>query len=208
VNLRTAAGTEIGTNGSPVRTDPTGGTAQPVTDNSGSLTVDAPVGTPVFVRLSDGSAAITRLGVTENPTRTYVTLFAADITGITTEGVFTFSKNVSGSVTGGQTAYTITNAKTFRIQAINVMVKNTTTVANNITVNVRVGASANASSPLVASVSASAPVAVATARGAYCLTFAGGIDIAGDGTIQIAISHIENVTTASIANFTLTGYEY
>jgi hypothetical protein len=35
----------------------------PVTDNAGSLTVDAPVGTPVFVRLSDGSAAIATLPV-------------------------------------------------------------------------------------------------------------------------------------------------
>lgn len=34
-----------------------------VTDNAGSLTVDAPVGTPVFVRLSDGSSAITTLAV-------------------------------------------------------------------------------------------------------------------------------------------------
>lgn len=37
--------------------------ATPVTDNSGSLTVDAPVGTPVFVRLSNGSSAITTLPV-------------------------------------------------------------------------------------------------------------------------------------------------
>jgi hypothetical protein len=35
----------------------------PVSDNAGSLTVDAPVGTPVFVRLSDGSAAIATLPV-------------------------------------------------------------------------------------------------------------------------------------------------
>lgn len=35
----------------------------PVTDSGGSLTVDAPVGTPVFVRLSDGTAAITTLPV-------------------------------------------------------------------------------------------------------------------------------------------------
>jgi hypothetical protein len=35
----------------------------PITDNSGSLTVDAPVGTPAFVRLSDGAAAITTLPV-------------------------------------------------------------------------------------------------------------------------------------------------
>lgn len=61
-----------GTATNPVRTDPTGTTAQPVTDNGGALsvddnggtlTVDAPVGTPVFVRLSDGSAAITTLPV-------------------------------------------------------------------------------------------------------------------------------------------------
>jgi len=39
------------------------GVTQPVSDASGSLTVDAPVGTPVFVRLSDGSAAITTLPV-------------------------------------------------------------------------------------------------------------------------------------------------
>jgi hypothetical protein len=35
----------------------------PVSDNAGSLTVDAPVGTPAFVRLSDGAAAITTLPV-------------------------------------------------------------------------------------------------------------------------------------------------
>jgi hypothetical protein len=35
----------------------------PVTDSGGSLTVDAPVGTPVFVRLSDGSSAIATLPV-------------------------------------------------------------------------------------------------------------------------------------------------
>jgi hypothetical protein len=33
------------------------GVAVPVTDNAGSLTVDAPVGTPLWVRLSDGAAA-------------------------------------------------------------------------------------------------------------------------------------------------------
>lgn len=39
------------------------GAAVPITDNSGSLTIDAPVGTPAFVRLSDGAAAITTLPV-------------------------------------------------------------------------------------------------------------------------------------------------
>ena len=37
--------------------------AVPVTDNSGSLTVDAPVATPVYVRLSNGTAAVDTLPV-------------------------------------------------------------------------------------------------------------------------------------------------
>lgn len=39
------------------------GAAVPITDNSGSLTVDAPVGTPAFVRLSDGTNPIATLPV-------------------------------------------------------------------------------------------------------------------------------------------------
>lgn len=43
----------------------------PVGDAGGSLTVDAPVATPVFVRLSDGSAAITTLPVSATQTGTW-----------------------------------------------------------------------------------------------------------------------------------------
>lgn len=56
-NLRNVGGTEVGTSGAPVRTDPTGTTAQPVTDNAGSLTVDAPIGTPVNVQIGNASLA-------------------------------------------------------------------------------------------------------------------------------------------------------
>jgi len=45
-----------------------GGAALGVDDNGSSLTVDAPVSTPVFVRLSDGAAAITALPITDNGT--------------------------------------------------------------------------------------------------------------------------------------------
>lgn len=44
-NLRNNAGTEIATSANPLRIDPTGTTAQPVTDNGGSLTVDGTVAT-------------------------------------------------------------------------------------------------------------------------------------------------------------------
>jgi hypothetical protein len=64
-----ASMTALKTDGSGV-TQPVSGTVTanagtgpfPVSDNSGSLTVDAPVGTPVFARLSDGTAALTTTG--------------------------------------------------------------------------------------------------------------------------------------------------
>ncbi len=61
-NLRNVGGAEVGVAAAPIRTDPTGTTAQPVTDNASSLTVDAPVGTPVSTRLSDGVAYLTTVG--------------------------------------------------------------------------------------------------------------------------------------------------
>ena len=51
-----------GTNATAVKVDGSAVT-QPVSDASGSLTVDAPVATPVFVRLSDGTSAIATLPV-------------------------------------------------------------------------------------------------------------------------------------------------
>lgn len=59
--------------------------AFPVTDNSGSITVDAPVGTPVFVRLSDGSSAITSLSVTPAATESQLGLVGApgDVVDVT-----------------------------------------------------------------------------------------------------------------------------
>lgn len=53
--------TIVGAAGLPVQAG--SGAAFPVTDNGGSLTVDAPVGTPVYVRLSDGANPISTLPV-------------------------------------------------------------------------------------------------------------------------------------------------
>lgn len=58
--------------------------AVPVTDNAGSLTVDAPVATPVFVRLSDGAAAIATLPVSLATNTPDVTDRAARLVGVIT----------------------------------------------------------------------------------------------------------------------------
>jgi hypothetical protein len=69
-------------------TQPVSGTfwqaAQPVTDNASSLTVDAPVATPVFVRLSDGAAAIATLPVSGPVTDTQLRATPVPVSGTVT----------------------------------------------------------------------------------------------------------------------------
>lgn len=66
---------------------------QPVSDAGGSLTIDAPVGTPAFVRLSDGSAAITTLPVS---------LASVPSHAVTNAG--TFAVQVSSALPAGSNA--------------------------------------------------------------------------------------------------------
>lgn len=93
--------------------------AVPVTDNSGSLTVDAPVGTPVFVRLSDGASAISTLPVS---------LASVPSHAVTNAGTFAVQAAQSGTwtVTGAGGTFPITdsggsltvdNSGTFAVQA-------------------------------------------------------------------------------------------
>jgi len=79
----------------------------PVTDSGGSLTVDAPVGTPVFVRLSDGASAISTLPVSlaSVPSHdvTNAGTFAVQVTSMPTT-------TVSGTVAATQSGtWNITN---------------------------------------------------------------------------------------------------
>jgi len=179
----------------------------PVVGQSNPALLNATVIGPALTKGTQGSTGFSVQDLKDSG-RTYITLYAQNITGVTTEALATFTKNVGGTTTTGQTAYTITNGKTFRIQALSVQINNTTTTANNIVVNVRAAASVAANSPLVASCGTASAAAVATVKGFAQIQFPDGIEIAGNGSIQIGVSHLENVTTASIASFTLVGYEY
>lgn len=89
-----------------------------VGDNAGSLTVDAPVGTPVFVRLSDGTSAITALPITDNGG------------SVTVDG----SVSISGSVTVA--SHDVTNAGTFAVQvSSSALPSGAATAANQTTGN-------------------------------------------------------------------------
>lgn len=74
-----------------------------VTDNSGSLTVDAPVGTPVFVRLSDGSSAITTLPVKESRGATGTLTTVAD-TASSTSILASNSNRIRATITNDSSA--------------------------------------------------------------------------------------------------------
>lgn len=84
----------------------------PVTDSAGSLTVDAPVGTPVFVRLSDGASAISTLPVSLTSTTITGTVAATQSGTWTVTGAGgTFPITDSGG------SITVDNAGTFAVQA-------------------------------------------------------------------------------------------
>lgn len=89
-----------------------------VTDNAGSLTVDAPVATPVFVRLSDGAAAISTLPVSiagtvavSGPlTDTQIRATPLPVSGTVTANIA--AAQTLATVTTVGTVTTITNAVT------------------------------------------------------------------------------------------------
>lgn len=84
----------------------TGGTF-PVTDSGGSLTIDAPVGTPAFVRLSDGTSPISTLPVS---------LASTTITG-TVAVTGTFWQATQPVSLASVPSHPVTNAGTFAVQA-------------------------------------------------------------------------------------------
>jgi hypothetical protein len=81
----------------------------PVSDNSGSLTVDAPVGTPVFARLSDGTAALTttsgRLSVDASGVAVPITDNSGSLT-VDNAGTFAVQIAANSSVNQAQVAGT------------------------------------------------------------------------------------------------------
>ena len=95
------------------------GTAVPVTDDSGSLTVDAPVETPVFVRLSDGAAAITTLPVSlasvPSHAVTNAGTFAVQVDGAALTALQLIDDPVA---TLGTTTYTETTTKGMIVGAV------------------------------------------------------------------------------------------
>lgn len=120
VNLRTATGTEIGTSGAPLRTDPTGTTTQPV---SGTVTVGTfPDNEPINVAQMNGVAVT--MGNGASGTGVQRVTIASDSTGqvavasLPNEGQQTMANSVSVAMASDQQ---VADPCTFRLKSVAVI---------------------------------------------------------------------------------------
>lgn len=167
--------------------------ALPVTDNSGSLTVDAPVGTPVFVRLSDGASPLATLPVSVASVPSH---------DVTNAGTFAVQASQSGAWDVG-TVTTITNVVHVDDNAGSLTVD--APVATPVFVRLSDGASAIATLPVSL---ASVPSHDVTNAGTFAVQAAGDVahDTADSGApVKVghrAIAHGANPTAVAAADRT------
>src|SRR5271154_1434013 len=143
--------------------------------------------------------------------RTYLTLTATAAAGvITTEAMLSMSQNKGGTVTAAQTSYTITSGKTLRIQNISISVRAAAAAVPFSRVALRsntAGATVAGSALVVQLPEVFGISATSGVGGQMSMDFPDGLEIAGNGTVSIGLSHLDQATT-NIINITLTGYEY
>jgi hypothetical protein len=233
-----------------------------VTSTAG-LPVSAPVGTPVFVRLSDGSAAIVTLPVSgtfwqttqpvslaslpalaagsanigdvdvlslpalpagtnaigtvdlkANVGRTAINLYATNAAaGATTvETAITLTKSAGTGATSTGTSFVVTSGKKFRIQSIVFAARgHATATIQATTFSLRMntgGAVTTTSTPVLVQARVATP-ATASAWDRLSVQIPDGLEITGDGTLQIGVTAVAVFTTnAPTWDVWIVGYEY
>ena len=197
-------------------TQPVSGTVA-VSAVSGSVTVAQATAanlnaTVVGGTLTKGTQGATGFSVQDlkDSGRTYLTLTATATAGVTAEALLSMSQNKGGTVTAAVSSYTITNGKTLRIQAITISVRAAAAAVpfSRVTLRSNTAGATTATSnvvfqcPEVFGISATSGVG-----GQISVDIPDGLEIAGNVTISIGLSHLDSVATA-IINFTLCGYEY
>lgn len=172
-----------------------------IVDGGSSITVDAPVGTPVFVRLSDGASAITTLPVSlasvPSHAVTNAGTFAVQVDGTALTRLTDIETNTdSGAVVGNGTAATAQRV----------------TLANDSTgtVTVTQGTATNLKSQAEAyqggsAVGAANPLQVTLANGSvpsHAVTNAGTFAVQVDGAALTALQLIDDAVYSDDAAFT------
>lgn len=192
--------------------------AIPMTDNGGSLTVDAPVGTPVFARLSDGAAALTttsgRLAVDPSGVTSPVSIAAAvtvqqstasslnaQVVGAAASGAAKSGNPVQTGAVFNTTQPTVTTGQAVENQAT---ARGGLIVATGAdTFNVTVNAALPAGSNVIGALSANQSVNCAQMNG-VAVTMGNGASGTGVQRVTIASDSTGQVTLAAGATAAVT----
>jgi hypothetical protein len=175
-------------------------------------TLDDAAGGNAVNSVVKGTQAARALGVQnlKDSGRTSVTLSAQGAAGVIAEAMLSMGQNKGGTVTAGVTSYTITSGKTLRIQNISYSVRSGAAAVPFSRITLRsntAGATIATSAILVQLPEVTGPAATIGVGGNESVDFPDGLEIAGNGTISIGLSHLDQATT-NVINVTLTGYEY
>ncbi len=179
-------------------------TGTPAVSQSGTWTATP----PSITKGTQGSTGFTTQDL-KDAGRTYVVLVATGVAGVTSETLFSFTSSTQGVQTNAVTSYTITNAKTLRIQGLycsnragagtiswtRAVIRHNTAGATTVTSPMILGFEIGVSTGLVNT----------TAYGDAPIP--DGIEIKGNGTQSIGVSHLDQATTNTVT-CSLVGYEY
>src|SRR5271170_2252040 len=161
------------------------------------------------VKGTQGARALTTQDIKDSG-RSYLTLTATAAAGVTAETLFSLSENRAGTVTGAVSSYTITSGKTLRITAMTLSVRAAAAAVpfSRATLRSNTAGATTATSAVVFQLPEVFGIAATIGVGGQInIDIPDGLEIAGNGTISIGVSHLDQATT-NIINFTLVGYEY
>jgi len=161
------------------------------------------------VKGTQGARALTTQDIKDSG-RSYLTLTATAAAGVTAETLFSMSENRAGTVTAAVSSYTITSGKTLRITAMTLSVRAAAAAVpfSRATLRSNTAGATTATSAVVFQLPEVFGIAATIGVGGQIsIDIPDGLEIAGNGTISIGVSHLDQATT-NIINFTLVGYEY
>jgi hypothetical protein len=187
------AGVTLGDATTPLKIDPTGTTAQPVT-------------APTITKATQGANGWTTQDLKDSG-RVIKTYVASGVTGVTSEGLITLTPYADLAAGGTGTSFGVTSGKRLRLQTMICTWRNGTAAAGGVQVRFRTNASGAAivSSPVQLALIASTTAATSGQGWTSQICFPDGFELSG--TMQFALTQI---AVGAVAGFdvSIMGYEY
>jgi hypothetical protein len=176
--------------------------AVPVSDNSGSLTVDAASSSPLAVQFANSNATQLRF---------YSVGAASGATGVETAINLTLSNGTSATSTGN--SFVVTSGKKFKMLSLTFAARgHATATAQVTTFSVRIntaGAVTTASTPIILRARCATPATASSWDRVTIPLPDAGLEIPGDGTLQFGVTaNAVFVTNAPTWDVLILGYEY